>query len=145
MNNKIKINMEFNFPRNEKKSSNKIDSEDASDMMIFQLFHCHKCGFHPNVIKEIWVNGDEENIVVQLLSIKPGEVKIIHVDGQIKLNDNQYNEILICGNCGALGRRLVVPEDLLKINNIIIHDNKQNIIDSREIDDNETASLIDEI
>ena len=60
----------------------------------------------------------------------PGYVKILDSYGFIKNDDNQCEELYSCGRCGVIGTRYDIPEEVLKVNNVIIYNEKNININS---------------
>ena len=92
-----------------------LNFEKSSDNLNTNLFNCFNCGFHGNVISKVWVIGNDEEFIVQLLTIHPESgLKINHIDTKKIDMDGEMMEDLICGICGNPGQIEPVPNDILK-------------------------------
>ena len=96
-----KMNMQLRFPK-DSKPNDPID-----------LFNCHKCGFHQKVMSKMWIDGYEEEFILQFKEISPTKEILVHTIGKGFKRDGELKEELTCGMCGSIGRMLPVPEDIL--------------------------------
>ena len=100
-----------------------ISSEYKKDFT--KAFHCINCGHHPLVIHQIWMKGDEKNIVTRVVILEHEEPKEIFKTGSIKSGDGESIEMVTCGSCGIPGRLDSIPKIFA------------------EMDDDEIDSIID--
>tara|TARA_Y100001935_G_C17265438_1_gene488899 strand:+ start:206 stop:577 length:372 start_codon:yes stop_codon:yes gene_type:complete len=104
MNKGEKRNMMLNYQPAKQKGEKQI-----------KLFNCHQCGFHEKVMSKMWIEGYEDDVIVQCKSIHPNYVKIEFISNEHLKNDGKIVEELTCGMCGTVGKMLPVTGEILRM------------------------------
>ena len=104
-----------------------VPIDDIEALEAFDLFHCHKCGFHAKVISLIWIEGYEEDFAAYLKHIKPGKTEFVEKINNVMIpKEGKLVEEILCGNCGRSGQIVPLPKTLLQIHGIIIYNEDKN-------------------
>ena len=80
-----------------------------------KLFNCHECGFHEKVISKMWIDGYEDECIVQFKSIHPNFFRVDFIFGESFKMDGKVIEELSCGICGFPGQMLPVADEVLEM------------------------------
>lgn len=107
MDSTFNINWNLNFP---------IEDGDSE---VCYLFHCCRCGYHSKAIREMTINNNTASTIIQILSITPCEMEIVHQHGNSNYTDDEHSDTYICGICGSAGQLLPVPRIVLVNSNLL--------------------------
>ncbi|MBC8307032.1 MAG: hypothetical protein H8E55_66145 [Pelagibacterales bacterium] len=89
---------------------NEHRSNEAKDTTLVELFKCIKCGIEPKVIKELWIEGNDNLTIIQLINFLPDTETVRFSFGDLGENDGRLCELLSCGKCGSTGCREKIPK-----------------------------------
>ena len=90
-------------------------SAEQSGERLLKLFNCHQCGFHEKVLSKMWIEGYEDEFIIQCKSIHPNFFKVDFVFGDGFKRDGKIIEELLCGVCGTSGQMLPVTDEVLRM------------------------------
>jgi hypothetical protein len=114
---KKQINYELKYPQ--------------GNVRTIELFHCHKCGYHPNALISGYQINTAEIIFTRVLSIYPHNTEIIETIIYCKHPiDCELIEIITCMNCKCVGEMVQVPRYFLENSGLAPRDNDSSICDS---------------
>jgi hypothetical protein len=122
--------------KNEMTANKKINYElkyPQGNVRTIELFHCHKCGYHPNALISGYHKNTADIIFTRVLSIYPQNTEIIETIMYCKQpTDCELIEIITCMNCKCVGEMVQVPSYFLENSGLISHHNDNYICNSNK-------------
>ena len=116
---KKQINYELKYPQD--------------NVRTIELFHCHKCGYHPNALISGYHKHTSDIIFTRVLSIYPQNTDIIETIMYCKHPiDCELIEIITCMNCKSIGEMVQVPSYFLENSGLISRYNDNYICNSNK-------------
>ena len=98
-----------------------------------ELFHCHKCGYHPNALISGYHKHNSDIIFTRVLSIYPHNTDIIETITYGKYPiDCELIEIITCMNCKCVGEMVQVPLYFLENSGLISRNNDNSNCNSKK-------------